>query len=125
VLDDNLASIVAEELNVKNIITKNNSELSVELNTEITQTLKNEGIARDIIRNIQTCRKEAGLQVENRIKLTLSTGSVELKNAIDEFKNFIIQETLTEDLFSSNMTLSFSKNVTVEGFELTIELEKK
>ncbi len=125
VLDDNLASIVAEELNVKNILTKNNSELSVELNTEITQTLKNEGIARDIIRNIQTCRKEAGLQVENRIKLTLSTGSVELKNAIDEFKNFIIQETLTEDLFSSNMTLGFSKNVTVEGFELTIELEKK
>jgi isoleucyl-tRNA synthetase len=124
-LDDRLTMIVAEELNVKEIELKESQDISVELDTKITQTLKNEGIVRDIIRNIQSCRKEAGLQVENRIKLVLLSNSDELNKAIDEFKSIIIQETLTEDFYTNAESLSFEKTVQVEGFELKIELEKK
>jgi isoleucyl-tRNA synthetase len=123
-LNDSLKSVIAEELNVKEIEIKNSDEIKVELNTEITQTLKNEGMVRDIVRNIQSARKEAGLQVENRIKLALLSDSKEIIEAINEFKNIIIQETLTEDFLTASSELNFVKDVTIEGFELTIELEK-
>ena len=55
----------------------------------------------------------------------LLSNSDELNKAIDEFKNIIIQETLTEDFYINAESLSFEKTVQVEGFELKIELEKK
>lgn len=124
-LQKGLKEIIAEELNVKDLTYKQDDKLSVELNTEITQSLHNEGIARDIVRNIQSARKEAGLQVENRIKLCLHSESEALNIAVDEFKNIIIQETLTEQFLQSKNGLGFTKEVSVEGAKLTIELEKK
>ncbi|GDX62980.1 isoleucine--tRNA ligase [Candidatus Saccharibacteria bacterium] len=124
-LQKGLKEIIAEELNVKELTYKQDDKLSVELNTEITQSLHNEGIARDIVRNIQSARKEAGLQVENRIKLCLYSESEVLNTAVDEFKNMIIQETLTEQFMRSEKGLDFTKQVSVDGAHLTIELEKK
>jgi isoleucyl-tRNA synthetase len=124
-LQKGLKEIIAEELNVKELTYKQDDKLSVELNTEITQSLHNEGIARDIIRNIQSARKEAGLQVENRIKLCLYSESEVLNTAVDEFENMIIQETLTEQFMRSEKGLDFTKQVSVDGAQLTIELEKK
>jgi isoleucyl-tRNA synthetase len=124
-LQKGLKEIIAEELNVKDLTYKQDDKLSVELNTEITQSLHNEGIARDIVRNIQSARKEAGLQVENRIKLCLYSESEVLNIAVDEFKNMIIQETLTEQFMQSEKGLDFTKQVSVDGAQLTIELEKK
>jgi isoleucyl-tRNA synthetase len=124
-LSEDLDLIIAEELNVKKVAYKQSEDISVELNLDITQSLKNEGLARDIIRNIQSARKEAGLQVENRIKLSLYTNSKLISSAVAEFGDLISQETLAETLNESSRAYEFSKSVKVEGEELNISLEKK
>ena len=62
--------IIAEEVNVKSV--ENGEELS--LDKTLTEELKMEGYARELIRAIQSARKHAGLQVDDQIKLSLSTG---------------------------------------------------
>ena len=61
--------IIAEEVNVKSV--ENGEELS--LDKTLTEELKMEGYARELIRTVQSARKHAGLQVDDQIKLSLST----------------------------------------------------
>jgi len=111
-------SILTEELNVKQVIVGD----EVLLDFEITPELSREGLIREVIRFVQSARKEAGLNVDDRIKLGLSTDDDELKNAISEHGELISKETLaTNDLdgeFDYKTTAKF------DGFELSISLEK-
>ncbi|MEI6741545.1 MAG: isoleucine--tRNA ligase [bacterium] len=122
-ISQGLNDIICEELNVKKVQYQKSDDISVDIDTAITPSLKNEGIARDIIRNIQSCRKEAGLQIENRIKLSLASDSAEITSAVDEFEKLISLETLTQHFSSRPEGYQFAKTVSVEGHELTIELE--
>ena len=119
-----LVDIICEELNVKKVQYQKSNDISVDIDTTITPSLKNEGIAREIVRNIQSCRKEAGLQIENRIKLSLRTDSAEIASAVAEFEKLIALETLTQQYSSRPEGYQFVKTVSLEGHELTIELEK-
>jgi isoleucyl-tRNA synthetase len=67
-LPDFYEQIIADEVNVKSVA--NGSELT--LDKTLTEELKMEGYARDLIRAIQAARKHAGLQLDNQIKLSLS-----------------------------------------------------
>lgn len=75
----------------------NEGSITVALNTEVTEELLLEGYARDLVRGIQNLRKESGLEVTDRINLTLwceDGDSALLEKAITEFKPFISEETL-------------------------------
>lgn len=81
--------ILVEELNVKQVI--KGDELSLDFN--LTPELKREGLMREVVRHVQSARKNAGLNVDDRIKLGLrATGT--LAEAIDEHKDAIAAETL-------------------------------
>jgi isoleucyl-tRNA synthetase len=123
-LSDELKQIIAEELNVKKVELKNGKRTKLKLDTKITQSLLNEGLARDIIRNIQAARKDAGLQVENRIKLALKTDSEQLNSAIEEFKDLISQETLTSEFSTVQKGYKYKTEAKIENHKLTIELQK-
>ncbi len=123
-LSKELLPIITDELNTKNIVVENAKELKVALDTNITQTLQNEGWAREVIRNVQQARKEAGLDVENRITLTLTTTDKQLSAAIEEFEKIIKNEVLATTISQKSQKLSFSKNVTIEGMALSISLQK-
>lgn len=124
-LDEDHLSIIAEELNVKKVEYKKSDEIDVKIDTNITPTLQNEGIARDIIRNVQSARKEAGLEIENRIVLSLSTESDLINDAIGEFNQMIMSETLAVELFNSKKDYKFKKSTQIEKQDLLIELDKK
>ena len=124
-LEQELQSIIAEELNVKSVHQKMSETTKVELDLNLTESLKNEGIARDIIRNVQAARKEAGLEVENRIKLCITSPSGMIDSAVKEFSKLIAAETLAEEFDTSTQGYSFKKQATVEGEEIYIELDKK
>jgi isoleucyl-tRNA synthetase len=68
------------------------------IDKRITPTLKNEGIARGIVRNVQNLRKDAGLDIADRITLSLVTDSPMLKAAIDQFHDYIAGETLAIEI---------------------------
>lgn len=81
-LPDDLEEIVKEELNVKSVEFKKASEPSVVLDTNLTEDLKKEGEAREIIRNIQKLRKEQNLTLNDAIELTLPVWPKEFEDLI-------------------------------------------
>src|SRR5262249_176090 len=62
------------------------------LDTRITESLKGEGWAREIVRHVQELRKTAGLQMEDRIELSLQTASKDLRKAITKHRDYICRE---------------------------------
>ena len=66
----------------------------VVLSTELTPELVAEGLARDLVRTIQDRRKETGCEFTDRIEVGIVTESELLKSAIEQFREFIMAETL-------------------------------
>ena len=91
------------------------------LHTELTPALKREGMMREVIRAVQNARKEADLQVDDRIHLSLKTDDKELNKAVEEHLSTIEAETLG---VAGKVINGFVKTVKVEGIELTISLKK-
>lgn len=110
--------ILLDELNVK-LVEQGNE---VALDETLTPELKREGMVREVIRHIQNARKTAGLNVDDRIKLTVESVDDEVVQAITEFSDEIARETLSTDLILGNDHQSTT--VTVDGKQLTIKIEK-
>lgn len=116
-----LGPIILEELNVKEL--KHKDGEGVQLDTEITPELKREGMMREVVRNVQNARKQAGLNVDDRIKLSLSTTDEELHQAIREHSGTITTETLATSL-DFDQTLAFEVSCAVDAAPLTVSLQK-
>lgn len=116
----NFEDILCDELNVKTV--KVGEELA--LDTELTPELQREGLMREVIRHVQSARKAAGLNVDDRINLVLSTEEDELSAAIREHAQTIKTETLATELTDTGEK-SYSLRVNVEGAELVISLQKQ
>jgi isoleucyl-tRNA synthetase len=70
---------------------------TVVLDTEITEALLREGIARDFVRGVQDARKSAGYQIDDRIEI-VHNATGEAASAIADFSEFVRNETLAESL---------------------------
>ena len=79
----------------------NANGITVALDITLTEALKNEGIARELVNRIQNLRKDSGFEVTDKIKVQLQHNPV-LAKAIQENENYIKSETLTEDLVLEN-----------------------
>ncbi len=92
----------------------------------ITQELKYEGMARDVVRHIQNLRKDAGLEMDDRIELYIGTEPESLRQAIGNHNEYIANETLTASWSGRPMEGEgvFTANVKVEGHSLLIQLRK-
>lgn len=112
--------VIAEELNVKSVVFGE----EVSLDTHLTPELKREGMMREVIRQVQNARKQAGLNVDDRIALELHTNDSELAKAIDEHEDAIKAETLAKSLTSGQGSKAHAASVKVEGADLHIGLEK-
>ena len=120
-----LVDIARDELNVKSVEVVTGSELDIpEVSTQpsvvydlnITPELKREGLMREIVRHVQSARKKAGLQVDDRIILQLITNDDQLRQAINEHRATIAAETLA----SFGESNSNRSKATIEGAEFDI-----
>ncbi|GMO21754.1 MAG: isoleucine--tRNA ligase [Termitinemataceae bacterium] len=90
--------LTSEKLDIKRIEKTglkvlNEGSLTLALDTCITEELALEGDVRDLVRGVQNLRKECGLDVSDRITLTLH-GSGRLKTAFEHWQQYIASETL-------------------------------
>ena len=123
-----LIDIAKDELNVKSveIVTDSESESaqpSVVYDLTITPELKREGLMREIIRHVQSARKQAGLQIDDRIVLSISSDDSEISQAIDAFADVIKSETLAVEL-NSVVNESEKYDAKIEGKLVEISLKK-
>ena len=116
-----LLPIVLEELNVKLALAS--EAKGVTLDTKITPKLRREGMVREVVRNVQSARKNAGLNVDDHIRLSLSTTDDELRTAVTEHRETIAAETLADELVF-DQGFSYESACSVENAPLTISLEK-
>ena len=113
--------IIAEELNVKKVRWVKSGK-RVKVDTKLTIELKSEGVMRELVRHVQNARKNAGLNVDDRIKLRLETDDGAILDAIEQFKDTIFTEALaTSELDGEG---DHTETVKVEGKELNIGLSK-
>ena len=123
-----LIDIAKDELNVKSveIVTESESESaqpSVVYDLTITPELKREGLMREIVRHVQSARKQAGLQIDDRIVLSISSDDSEISQAIDAFADVIKAETLAVEL-NSAADKSEKYDAKIEGKLVEISLKK-
>lgn len=123
-----LIDIAKDELNVKSveIVTDSESESaqpSVVYDLTITPELKREGLMREIIRHVQSARKQAGLQIDDRIILSISSDDSEISQAVDAFADVIKSETLAVEL-NSAADESEKYDAKIEGKLVEISLKK-
>ena len=72
--------------------------ITIALETELTDALRREGYARELVSKIQNLRKESGLEVSDRIAITVTCSDPEVQTAAAEFQSVITGETLADSL---------------------------
>jgi isoleucyl-tRNA synthetase len=126
--------ILREELNVKAVVidfpgehgqADNETAVGIEVDLTLTPALRREGQAREIIRNVQQARKAAGLEVDDRIALTLETSDDKIAAVLTdtELQTLIQNETLAEQ-FNAGKVEGFNREFVVDGATLKLTLNK-
>lgn len=95
----------------------------VALNTEITEELRREGLARDLVRSVQDARKDAGLQISDRICLSLEMPA-SLAEAITPHLAYLKAETLADQVAFAAPTGGYVGTAEFGGAPLTIGIVK-
>ncbi len=101
-INGSLETILLEEVeittqDIEGWLVANQGNLTVALDVSINEDLKNEGIARELVNRIQNLRKEKGLEVTDKIRITLKKDGV-VDKAVESNAAYIKNETLTREL---------------------------
>jgi isoleucyl-tRNA synthetase len=127
-----MEEIVQEELNVKEVTVvenivgeqKNIGEINgikIELNIEVTEELKLEGQAREIIRHIQQLRKKAGYNIDDRIVV----GIEGMTDVVIEQGSLIVHEVLADSIDNAKLAEhDMMETCDIDGQSIIVTLKK-
>ncbi len=105
-------------------VVANEDDLTVALDTTITESLRLEGISRELVNRIQNIRKEQGFDVTDNIIVEIEKQET-LCEAAEVFRDYICSETLTQKLiFSDKVACPLQTIDVIEGTELAIRITK-
>jgi len=117
-----LDDVVISSQDIEGWLVANASGVTVALDVTITPSLKNEGIARELVNRIQNLRKDSGFEVTDRIDVTLKEES-NLMTAIEQNIEYIKRETLTEKLVFQE-TVGDGIEIAFDGIETQLQIKK-
>ncbi|CAI8426462.1 MAG: Isoleucine--tRNA ligase [Flavobacterium sp. SCGC AAA160-P02] len=92
-----LSDVEISSKDIEGWLVANEGGITVALDVTISDDLRKEGVARELINRIQNTRKDIGLEVTDRIKLTVLRFE-DFEESIKENKEYVMRETLTEEL---------------------------
>jgi len=101
--DDETAVLTPEDVEISSEdipgwLVASEGKLTVALDITITEELKQEGIARELVNRIQNLRKDQNLDVQDKIHITMQPGAAEVNAAVENFRQYICEETQARSL---------------------------
>jgi len=102
----------------------NEGSLTVALDIQITQELRQEGIAREIVKRIQNLRKESGFEITDRICITIEHNE-QTDGALEKFRDYICAQVLADSLDVTDSMSVDSKMLDLDDFQVKVLIEKK
>lgn len=95
----------------------------VAIDTMLTPELIREGVYRELLRTCQVFRKECGFRIEQPIQLALSSENALMESVIADYGEKIAAETLANGLSSRQQTYKYSKEATIGGCRVRIDMQ--
>ena len=92
-----LEDVEISSKDIEGWLVANEGSITVALDVTISEELRKEGVARELVNRIQNARKDSGLEVTDKVKLTILKDQ-NLEQSISENKAYIMSETLTKEL---------------------------
>ena len=99
------------------------NHLTVALDITLTEELKQEGIARELVNRIQNLRKESGLDVTDRININFDT-SKEIESALENYSDYLKREVLANSLMFVEGALNNPTMFNLEEGDVAVAIEK-
>lgn len=112
--------IISED--IEGWLVANEGRLTVALDITITDSLKKEGIARELVNRIQNIRKSSGLDITDRIKVKISEIE-QIRGAISEYKDYIAVQVLADDIILEK-DVKGTEITDIDDLVLNISIEK-
>ena len=101
----------------------NEGKLTVALDVTVTEELRREGIARELVNRIQNIRKSSGLEITDKIKITLSKNP-QTDDAVNEYKEYICNQVLGTSLTLTD-EVENGTELNFEDFSLYVSVVKE
>ena len=98
----------------------NDGNLTVALEVELNDELRNEGMARELINRIQNLRKECGLEITDRVNVCISPDN-RVKDAVDSFSDYIKGQVLADSI---SLVENTGQEIDMDGFSVHINVSK-
>jgi len=114
-----------ETVTPDNLAVSETSTATLALDVAITDALRVEGVARDVVRHVQQLRKERDLEMEDRIHLRWDAGAADLEAAFADWADYVAAETLAVDVLKvGGLAGDAVKTVKLAGQPLAIDLDR-
>jgi len=98
----------------------NDGNLTVALDITLTEELKNEGMARELVNRIQNIRKKSGLEITDRITVDIQPNEAAVK-AVESFGDYISRQVLADSI---RLAENDGQEVEFDEFNLNIKISK-
>jgi len=119
-LPSELLDILRQELNVKEVLVSD----KFELDTNITDDLRMEGLVREMTRLINSLRKQAGLTINDQVVLVIETQSEMINKVIDNYADELKKATLANNIEREPVSGEHIKELKIAGEKLSISIKK-
>lgn len=113
-LENEYLDLIKEEVNVKKVILKKAKQVTIKLDTTLTDDLLQEGIIRDLIRKFNSERKNANLTINDNIAISMEVDDHFIRNSIKKFESDL-KENLQAKKILLNLDNNFEKEFKIKG----------
>ena len=115
--------VTVQAKNIEGWMVESSEGLTVALDTSLSPKLLEEGLAREFINRIQNMRKEAGLEVTDRIQIGIKADD-RLTRAIRNLSDYVMRETLALELDTDRVEIEHQARWTIDGQTCEISISK-
>ena len=97
--------------------------IQIALSTNLTPELQAEGIRNDFVRHVQQARKDANLEIQDRIRVFYQTNVAAVRNAIEQWTTYVKEETLADEVTFNGDVPDGIKPVAVGNAKVCVWIE--